>query len=258
MGISRNPGLRERNRGGVGDFSRCLPVSFRTREPEVSSTSSRFALPVFFRQELSDKKRFEAMPQEIHAVTGRGVPLVLDDIDTDRIIPARFLRCVTFDGLGQHAFADDRQQDPAHPFNQPEYQGATILVSGRNFGCGSSREHAPQALLRWGIQAIVAESFAEIFFGNCTALGIPCLRAARADLDRLGAALVANPQAEVVVDLDALQVRSGDISFPVTTLDSARSSLVSGNWDFLGQLLDGADQARETASRLPYLSGFSA
>ncbi len=198
------------------------------------------------------------MPQEIHQVVGRGVPLVLDDIDTDRIIPARFLRCVTFDGLGEHAFEDDRQQDPQHPFNQPQYQGGSILVSARNFGCGSSREHAPQALLRWGIKAIVAESFAEIFFGNCTSLGVPCVRAARADLERLGAELIANPQAEVVVDLEALEVRCGKIQFAVTTLESARSSLTSGNWDFLGQLLDGAGEARNTAGQLPYLNGFPA
>ncbi len=134
------------------------------------------------------------MPKEIHTVTGRGVPLVLDDIDTDRIIPARFLRCVTFDGLGEHAFEDDRRQDPAHPFSQPQFQGANILIAGRNFGCGSSREHAPQALVRWGIQAIIAESFAEIFFGNCTGLGVPCVQAARSDLNRLGAAITANPR----------------------------------------------------------------
>jgi 3-isopropylmalate/(R)-2-methylmalate dehydratase small subunit len=198
------------------------------------------------------------MPQEIHQVVGRGVPLVLDDIDTDRIIPARFLRCVTFDGLGEHAFEDDRQQDPQHPFNLPQYQGSSILVSARNFGCGSSREHAPQALLRWGIKAVVAESFAEIFFGNCTSLGVPCVRAARSDLERLGAELIANPQAEVVVDLEALEVRCGNLQFAVTTLESARSSLTSGNWDFLGQLLDGAGEARTTAGKLPYLNGFPA
>ncbi|OYW15515.1 MAG: 3-isopropylmalate dehydratase small subunit, partial [Planctomycetales bacterium 12-60-4] len=179
------------------------------------------------------------MPQEIHNVTGRAVPLLLDDIDTDRVIPARFLRCVTFDGLGAHAFEDDRQQDPAHPFNDARYAGGLILIAGRNFGCGSSREHAPQALMRWGIQAIVAESFAEIFFGNCTGMGIPCVRAERADLDRLNAAVLANPQVEVVVDLDALEVRCGNVACAVQTLESARKSLISGNWDFLGQLLDG-------------------
>ena len=109
---------------------------------------------------------------QITSVSGPGVPLVLDDIDTDRIIPARFLRCVTFDGLGDHAFEDDREQDPSHPFNQTQYQNANILLAGRNFGCGSSREHAPQSLMRWGISGIIAESYAEIFFGNCSSLGI--------------------------------------------------------------------------------------
>src|SRR6478735_5127363 len=113
--------------------------------------------------------------QNITQVTGSGVPLLLDDIDTDRIIPARFLRCVTFDGLGDHAFEDDRSQDKSHPFDDAHYRKGSVLVAGRNFGCGSSREHAPQSLMRWGIKAIVAESFAEIFFGNCTANGIPCV-----------------------------------------------------------------------------------
>lgn len=198
------------------------------------------------------------MPQQIRQVTGRGVPLLLDDIDTDRIIPARFLRCVTFDGLGANAFEDDRQQDPQHPFNDARFQGGTILVSGRNFGCGSSREHAPQALMRWGIQAIVAESFAEIFFGNCTALGIPCLRASREHLEQLTTAIANDPTALVTVDLEALEARCGDLKFPVETLSSARNSLISGNWDFLGQLLEGADDVRATAQKLPYLQQYQA
>jgi 3-isopropylmalate/(R)-2-methylmalate dehydratase small subunit len=198
------------------------------------------------------------MAQAITQVTGRGVPLLLDDIDTDRIIPARYLRCVTFDGLGEHAFEDDRQQDPQHPFNDARYQGASVLVAGRNFGCGSSREHAPQALIRWGIQAIIGESFAEIFFGNCTALGVPCVCASRGDLEKLAAEIGAKPQAMVAVDLGALVVTCGAITFPVTMPDSARSSLTSGNWDFLGQLLDGAAAVKQAAGKIPYLSGFKA
>jgi 3-isopropylmalate/(R)-2-methylmalate dehydratase small subunit len=196
--------------------------------------------------------------QLIIQVTGTAVPLLLDDIDTDRIIPARFLRCVTFDGLGEHAFEDDRQQDTKHPFDDARFQGGSVLVAGRNFGCGSSREHAPQALIRWGIKAIIAESFAEIFFGNCTGLGLPCVNAARTDLDRLAAAIVANPKLAVTVDLETKQVRAGELSFPVTILESARGSLTTGNWDFLGQLLEGADAVKQTAATLPYVTGFKA
>lgn len=194
--------------------------------------------------------------QQINQVTGTGVPLLLDDIDTDRIIPARFLRCVTFDGLGEHAFEDDRKQDSKHPFDDARFQGGSVLVAGRNFGCGSSREHAPQALIRWGIKAIVAESFAEIFFGNCTGLGVPCVNAARGDLDQLAAAITADPKLSVTVDLEAKQVRAGSLSFPITMLESARGSLTTGNWDFLGQLLEGTEAVKQTAATLPYVTGF--
>ena len=196
--------------------------------------------------------------QHITQVIGAGVPLLLDDIDTDRIIPARFLRCVTFDGLGEHAFEDDRKQDSKHPFDDARFQGASVLVAGRNFGCGSSREHAPQALIRWGIKTIIAESFAEIFFGNCTGLGVPCVNAARGDLDKLAAAITADPKLSVTVDLAAKQVRAGSLSFPITMLESARGSLTTGNWDFLGQLLEGADAVQQSAAKLPYMNGFKA
>jgi len=195
--------------------------------------------------------------KKIEQVTGRGIPLLLDDIDTDRIIPARFLRCVTFDGLGEHAFEDDRKQNPDHPFNEARYQGASILVAGRNFGCGSSREHAPQALIRWGIQAIVGESFAEIFFGNCTANGVPAVTATPADLQKLAAAIEADPQQTLTVDLLAGEVCCGELRVPVTLQAGARQSLVSGNWDFLGQLVEAQTEIRETAAKLPYLNGFS-
>lgn len=194
--------------------------------------------------------------QTITQITGTGVPLLLDDIDTDRIIPARFLRCVTFDGLGEHAFEDDRKQDAKHPFDDARFQGGSVLVGGRNFGCGSSREHAPQSLIRWGIKAIVAESFAEIFFGNCTGLGVPCVNAARGDLDKLAAAITADPKLSVTVNLEAKQVRAGSLSFPITMLESARGSLTTGNWDFLGQLLEGAEAVKQTAAKLPYVNGF--
>jgi 3-isopropylmalate/(R)-2-methylmalate dehydratase small subunit len=195
---------------------------------------------------------------EIKSVTSTGIALLLDDIDTDRIIPARFLRCVTFDGLGEHAFEDDRLQDKNHPFDKPQFQGAGILVAGRNFGCGSSREHAPQSLMRWGIKAIIAESFAEIFFGNCGSLGIPAVKASRADLEKLAAAIEGNPTLEITLDLQQLKVSAGNVSFSVTMPDSARDALVTGQWDYLGRLLSAADQVAVHAKKVPYLTGFRA
>lgn len=193
---------------------------------------------------------------EIKTVTATAIPLLLDDIDTDRIIPARFLRCVTFEGLGAHAFEDDRLQDPGHPFEQSRFQGAGILVAGRNFGCGSSREHAPQSLMRWGIRAIIAESFAEIFFGNCNSLGIPAVRATRADLDALAAAIEQNPALQVTLDLEQLSVKAGALTFSVSMPESARDALVSGQWDYLGRLLSAEEQVTRHAASIPYLTGF--
>lgn len=194
---------------------------------------------------------------EIKHVIGRGIPLLIDDIDTDRIIPARYLRCVTFDGLGEHAFEDDRTQDPTHPFSDTRYVGGNVLITGRNFGCGSSREHAPQSLMRWGIQAIVAESFAEIFFGNCTSLGIPCVTASRADLERMASAVRTCPETAITVDLQTCEIRYGDESIAANIPASTRNALMTGRYDFLGQLLDAAPQVRETADRLPYMTSFA-
>lgn len=201
------------------------------------------------------------MPQKISVVAGRGIPLLLDDIDTDRIIPARYLRCVTFDGLGEHVFEDDRHQMANHPFDQPRFAGATVLVAGRNFGCGSSREHAPQALIRWGIKAVVGESFAEIFFGNCISNGVPVVCCAPEHLRQLAALVEANPQVSVEVDLEKREVRAAagtqKLACPCTIQEGARQSLVTGNWDFLGQLVDAADQVKAAASKLPYMSNFA-
>ncbi len=194
--------------------------------------------------------------QKIEQITGRGIPLVLDDIDTDRIIPARYLRCVTFEGLGEHVFEDDRLQMPNHPFDDPRFQGAAVLIVGRNFGCGSSREHAPQALMRWGIKAIVGESFGEIFFGNCTANGIPPVCVSPDDAKKLAEAVTANPSQSVLVDLVAKKVQCGKVSADCTMQEGARQSLVSGNWDFLGQLVEAGPQIRQTAERLPYMTNF--
>lgn len=195
---------------------------------------------------------------EIKNISGTGVPLLLDDIDTDRIIPARFLRCVSFDGLGEHAFEDDRQQDPSHPFDNPQYKNGSILVSGRNFGCGSSREHAPQSLMRWGIKGILAESFAEIFFGNCTSLGIPAATTSRENLSSLCDAITADPSLEIDFNLVDKIVTAGDLSFKVEMPDSARDALVTGQWDFLSQLLAADEAITKTANTIPYMSGFAA
>jgi 3-isopropylmalate/(R)-2-methylmalate dehydratase small subunit len=192
---------------------------------------------------------------QVKTVSGRGIPLVGNDIDTDRIIPARFLRCVTFDGLGEQAFADDRTQTKGeHPFDQPQYQGANILVVNGNFGCGSSREHAPQALAKWGIQAIVGESFAEIFFGNCVAIGIPCVTASSETVKQLQTILKDNPQAAMTLDLEARQVTCGDFQASVSMGDGPRQMLTTGTWDTCGQLTAQTDEIRATAAKLAYLN----
>ena len=195
---------------------------------------------------------------KITQVTGRGVAVPGNDIDTDRIIPARFMKCVTFDGLGEHLFHDMRRNadgtDRPHPLDDPRFRGATILLSGANFGCGSSREHAPQALQKHGFRAIVAEGFAEIFFGNCTTLGIPCLSAARGDIAAVAAAIEADPRLEVTVDVAAQAVRFGGRTVPASIRESARDALVNGRWDAIGELLDGLPAARSLAARMPYLA----
>ena len=192
---------------------------------------------------------------QIQSISGRGIPLVGSDIDTDRIIPARFLRCVTFDGLGEQAFADDRQQSQGnHPFDLPQYQGANILVVNSNFGCGSSREHAPQALSKWGIQAIIGESFAEIFFGNCVAIGVPCVTATPEQVQQLQQALQADPQQPMQVNLEELQVQCGDVKIEVNMNPGSRQMFLSGTWDSCGQLLANVKEIQTTASQLPYIN----
>jgi 3-isopropylmalate/(R)-2-methylmalate dehydratase small subunit len=189
-------------------------------------------------------------------VVGRGIPLPGNDIDTDRIIPARHLKSVTFEGLGEHAFADERKAVPEHPFNRPQFQGASILVVGQNFGCGSSREHAPHALRLWGIQAIVGGSYGEIFFGNCTALGIPCVTAAAEDLGWLMAEVERYPDREVTLDVEAREARVGDRVFPIAMPEGVHRQLVSGTWSAMGVLLEAGDAIERTARVLPYVAGF--
>ncbi|MGL5083153.1 MAG: 3-isopropylmalate dehydratase small subunit [Microcoleaceae cyanobacterium] len=192
---------------------------------------------------------------QIQSISGTGIPLAGSDIDTDRIIPARFLRCVTFDGLGKQVFTDDRQQlQGRHPFDLPEFQGASILVVNGNFGCGSSREHAPQALAKWGIQALVGESFAEIFLGNCVAIGIPCVTAESEAIQQLQAALKATPQATLTVDLNTLQIQWNQSIIPVKMNSGSRQMFLSGQWDSCGQLVTNSAQIKVTAAQLPYLN----
>lgn len=190
----------------------------------------------------------------VYQVSGRGIPLVGNDIDTDRIIPARFLRAVTFDGLGEQVFADDRQQLSDHPFNKSQYQDAQLLVVNRNFGCGSSREHAPQAIARWGIKALVGESFAEIFFGNCVAMGVPCVTAAADGVGQLQSAIAADPTLILTLDLEQMTVAAGELSVAVEMGDGPRQMFLNGTWDACGQLVAQADSIAQTASQLPYVN----
>ncbi|MES1167192.1 MAG: 3-isopropylmalate dehydratase small subunit [Pseudomonadota bacterium] len=195
---------------------------------------------------------------KITSITGRGVCVPGNDIDTDRIIPARYLKCVTFDGLGEGLFADVRRNpdgsEKPHPLNEARFKGATILLSGANFGCGSSREHAPQAIQKYGFRAIVAENFAEIFFGNSITLGLPCVSADRADIARLAAAIAANPALELTLDVAKQEIRFGSEAIKTTLRDSARDALVNGRWDAIGELIEGLPEMKATASRLPYMA----
>jgi 3-isopropylmalate/(R)-2-methylmalate dehydratase small subunit len=195
---------------------------------------------------------------KITSLTGRGVTVAGNDIDTDRIIPARFMKCVTFDGLGEFLFFDVRKNpdgtDKPHVLNEPRFRGASILFSGANFGCGSSREHAPQAIHKYGFRAVVAESFAEIFFGNCTTLGIPCLTASREDIARITAAIEANPAMEITVDVAGQEIRCGSLRVKAAIRSAAHEALVHGRWDPIGELLEGAPAVKVAAARLPYLA----
>ena len=194
----------------------------------------------------------------ITQVSGTAIPIPGADIDTDRIIPARFMKCVTFDGLGEYAFYDVRFDPESgektdHPLNDERFNGASILVAGINFGCGSSREHAPQSLTKYGFSAIIAESFAEIFYGNSTTLGLPCVSSTRENIDILKAACAADPALEVSINLDAMTITAGDLSFPVDMPASARQALLAGKYDPIKELLDNNDKIEATAASLSYV-----
>lgn len=195
---------------------------------------------------------------KIQNVKGRGVAVPGDDIDTDRIMPARYLRCVTFADIGQYTFQDERfdpqGQAKVHPFNDPKHQGASLLIVNKNFGCGSSREHAPQGILRWGIRAIIGESFAEIFAGNCTAIGLPAVTASETDVKALMEYVTEHPEVDVEVDLVQKEARFGGKRIPVEIRESARTLFLEGLWDSSATLLSAMEAVRAKAAHLPYLT----
>jgi len=194
--------------------------------------------------------------RRISKITGRALPMRGNDIDTDRIIPARYLTAVTFDGLEQHVFEDDRKSAGGpynrHPFDVSHFQGAAVLLVNANFGCGSSREHAPQALQRWGIQVVIGESFAEIFFGNSGMIGMPCVTASAADVAALMDLAEREPATEFAVDLVAGSCRAGALTVPIGLPPKMLEAFTSGAWDTTGMLMDRFDEVQATAKRLPY------
>ena len=195
--------------------------------------------------------------EKITQVSGTAVSVPGDDIDTDRIIPARFMKCITFDGLGEFMFYDVRKNEDgsnkAHPLNEERFAGASILLSGNNFGCGSSREHAPQAIAKAGFSGVIAEGFAEIFFGNSTTLGLPLAVATKEDIQSIAAAVDADPSTIVTIDVENQRIRFGDQEVTCFIRESARESLVEGKWDPIAELLEGDEQINATAKELPYV-----
>jgi 3-isopropylmalate/(R)-2-methylmalate dehydratase small subunit len=201
--------------------------------------------------------------QRITRIEGTAIPMRGNDIDTDRIMPARYLRAVTFEGLEQYLFEDERKGSAAgdkaatvHPFDDPRYTGASIVVVNRNFGCGSSREHAPQALYRSGIRALVGESFSEIFFGNSLMIGLPCVTATPEHIRDLMDLVEKQPDAQLRIDLQTGTCESGSFRCPISLPAHARDALVAGTWDTTGLLLERYGEVDAVAARLPYVAGF--
>jgi 3-isopropylmalate/(R)-2-methylmalate dehydratase small subunit len=194
---------------------------------------------------------------KINQITGKAVYVPGDDIDTDRIIPARFMKCVTFDGLGEYLFHDVRFDEEGnkknHSLNDERFSGSSIMLSGKNFGCGSSREHAPQSLYRAGFRAVIAGNFAEIFFGNSINLGIPCVSMDSENREILAQWIESNPSQEVTVDVDSLKVIAGELSLSCEMRPGARESLLNGAWDPLDELLSASSEVDQVAGRLAYI-----
>ena len=198
----------------------------------------------------------DSTDRRIDRVEGTALPLRGNNIDTDRIIPARFLKAITFDGLGEHAFEDDRRSMPDHPFANPAYAGASILIVNENFGSGSSREHAPQALKRRGIGACVGQSFSEIFLGNSTTIGLACATASAADIELLMAAAERDPAAVMALSVEARSIKASGRTLPLDIPPAVRESLLTGQWDATGLLLDDFATVRRLGASLPYVGGF--
>jgi 3-isopropylmalate/(R)-2-methylmalate dehydratase small subunit len=193
----------------------------------------------------------------ITSLSGRGIPLRGNDIDTDRIMPARFLKVVSFEGLEKHLFEDDRRTNrEQHPFSDIRYHDATMLVVNANFGCGSSREHAPQGIVRHGIKAIIGESFSEIFLGNSSVLGLPCFSADHASIERLQALIEKSPEIVIRADVATGRIAAGPLTFTASMPPALRDAFVSGQWDPTSMLLAGFDDVRKVANGLPYVAGF--
>ena len=197
---------------------------------------------------------------EIREITGRAVAVRGNDIDTDRIIPARYMKELSFDSLGQYSFYDQRfgasGKGTEHPFNDPRYREASILLVNKNFGCGSSREHAPQALMRWGIRAIVGESFAEIFAGNCNAIGVPVLNVGSEQIEKLMKQVETDPDTQLHIDIESRTLQAGDSRLSFTLPESQARALLSGTWDTTTTLLEGLKEIQAAAARLPYIKDF--
>ena len=201
--------------------------------------------------------------QRITRIEGAALPMRGNDIDTDRIIPARYLRSVTFEGMERGLFEDERTGSAAgdqartpHPFDNPSYKGASVLLVNRNFGCGSSREHAPQALVRAGIRAVIGESFSEIFFGNSLLIGLPCVTASAADVLALMDRVEARPDVRVAVDLKAGTCQLDGFTCAIALPPNAREAFLTGAWDTTGMLLERYAEVDAVSARLPYVNGF--
>lgn len=198
---------------------------------------------------------------KIVKITGTAVPMRGNDIDTDRIIPARYLKEVTFARMGEYPFFDERYSADGkkkdHPFNDPEYRGASVLFVNKNFGCGSSREHAPQALNRFGIKVIVGESFAAIFAGNCTMMGVPTVTVGEKDIQQLMKSVEENPKTEYAINLESKTLVYGDVKIAIDLPETYRTALITGSWDSTALLRANLDQVKRTAAKLPYIGNFA-